>query len=248
MATGLRYERLADGRIRRWFERATGETVHVRAPVYFYDDFIGYNAPMLSETGSVGIWQDTIIGAAPPLAGQVTDELNGVVQVALTADSQEQQALLDFGDVLCFDANKALQAEFRFKVKVLPTAAVTLAMGLGSANNKVLASISKFAAFSLTSDGVIKCETDDNTTDTAPVTSGTTATADDQYRIARIDMSDLTSVKFYLDGVRVASGTTFDMSALAATDGLQPFIQAYKASGTVVGTLEVDSCRVWSYR
>jgi hypothetical protein len=45
-------------------------------------------------------------------------------------------------------------------------------------------------------------------------------------------------VKFYIDGVRVAKDTTFDMSGYSA--GLQPIVQLQKAANTNADVFEMD--------
>ena len=48
-------------------------------------------------------------------------------------------------------------------------------------------------------------------------------------------------MKFFVNGVQVATGTTFDMSNLSAAEKIvQPYFGLDKASGTGVGTLQVD--------
>ena len=44
------------------------------------------------------------------------------------------------------------------------------------------------------------------------------------YHIYKIDMTDLSNVRFYVDGENANNGLTFDMSGIAATDYLEPII------------------------
>ena len=75
------------------------------------------------------------------------------------------------------------------------------------------------------------------------VVAGTTT-----WRIYRIDCTDVTSIKFYIDGNQVAATTTFAYEATGADAILQPAVGLYKASGTGVGTVQVDYIRAWQNR
>ena len=59
-------------------------------------------------------------------------------------------------------------------------------------------------------------------------------------------MTTLSAVKFYVDGVEVA--TTIDVSALLSDDGLQPYIEMQRDAGTEVETLDIDYVFVRSGR
>lgn len=53
-----------------------------------------------------------------------------------------------------------------------------------------------------------------------------------------IDMRDMSSIKFYVDGIRVLSGTTFSMAASTAT--LYPIVHVEKTTGTETAAINVD--------
>ncbi len=89
-------------------------------------------------------------------------------------------------------------------------------------------------------------ETDDNTTDTAPVDTTVDVTAGTSVSVRRhlmIDGRDKTSVKFYIDGVRVNSGTTYNMAAIAGT--IYPIAHLEKTAAADVFIVHVDKSRVW---
>lgn len=102
------------------------------------------------------------------------------------------------------------------------------------------------AFFAARASGELFCEVDDNATDQS-ATSGVTATTA-QWKTLRIDCRDVTNIKFYIDGVQVATGTTFAFAATGANALMQPYIGCYKVSGTGVGTLSVDYGKVWCQR
>lgn len=100
--------------------------------------------------------------------------------------------------------------------------------------------------FAARASGEIFCEKDDAATDQS-VTSGVTATTA-QWKRLKIDATDIADIKFYIDDVRVASGTTFSFAATGADALMQPYIGCYKVSGTGVAVLKADYARVWCQR
>jgi hypothetical protein len=85
--------------------------------------------------------------------------------------------------------------------------------------------------------------TDDASTDNNAVATGVTS-VNDTYAIFRIDASNLSSVKFYINGVRVGSATTFVM-----TNGtnvvVQPYIMAHKETSAGLGIYYLDYVKMW---
>jgi len=49
-------------------------------------------------------------------------------------------------------------------------------------------------------------------------------------------------VKFYVDGVRVAASTTFDMSGYTA--GLQPYVQIQKTADANTDSVTIDYVKI----
>ena len=70
------------------------------------------------------------------------------------------------------------------------------------------------------------------------------------YNIFRIDFTNLYDVKFFIDGVRVATGTTFDMSNLTAGEQqMQPYFSLDKAGGLAsLGDMNIDYVKILSNR
>ncbi|GIW81488.1 MAG: hypothetical protein KatS3mg105_3295 [Gemmatales bacterium] len=103
-------------------------------------------------------------------------------------------------------------------------------------------SIAEFAAIHLDGgDTNIDAHSDDGTTDVAPVDTTIDWTAGTPFHIA-IDGRDHTNVKFYVNGVRVASGTTFKLTA--ASGPLKAIFHAEKGANSTPGVFEVDMLRV----
>jgi hypothetical protein len=210
-----------------FYDSSTQErTAPVGAPVVFYDDFLGAGKAVIPVGGSAEsgmAWAQKIVGAAPPTVAGVADAANGVVACTLTADVQAQTAALYMDDQRQFSLEQGLVFECRVKISVLPTLVAECVWGLAGDYNAVP-------------------DTVDRST-----TSGVTATAA-QWKIYRIDATTVGDVLYYIDGVHVATGTTFAYAATGANAILQPFFSCYKASGAGLGTLQIDYVRIWQQR
>lgn len=227
------------GGLLRYFESLTQETVRVIAPVYIDEDFL---KPAIDSTNAWG-FRDTASATETVSA----DAPNGVLALALDATSEIQLAGIDWADNRTLVLNQALGFEARIKLSVLPTGAVIAAIGLCGDHNAAVDTVAESIWFRADGNGVLTVETDDTVNETSKVATGTTLTAG-VWAILRIDCTDITDVKFYINGERVAAGTTFNMSQVAAL-ALQPVARIGKqGAATTVGTLLVDYIRVWQKR
>lgn len=231
-----------------FFKSTTMETVLPVAPVSMYDDFMVLDAYTAADN-SAGLWtlKDTAGGSETITA----DAGNGILALALTAAGEKQEAGITRGDQRQWILNRGLIFEARAAAVVLPTDQAELYFGL--AGDYVEGPIAEADAgpaehmfFCLDGSGAVKIFTDDGTTNNDAIATGVTLTAG-TYAIFRIDASDPTSVKFYINGARVAASTTFNMNATPAL-ALQPFAMAHKEAGAGVGTLGIDYIRVWQNR
>ena len=228
-----------------FFDSVTHERVLPVAPLVWIDDFLGYQAAT-SETGSTGPWLTVDVGGATQ--GLKANEPNGAFELALAATSEAEDAVLYWGDQRGIDVGNKASIEFRVDMAVLPTTGVAAVFGLANDHNLDKDTVAAHAWFRLQASGAIVVETDDTTNDNDDTSTGVTAVAG-TYNTFRIDFHDLTDVRFYIDGVNVATGTTFDMSNLTAAEQvMQPYMSLDKASGTGVGTMVIDYVRVWSNR
>ena len=147
-----------------------------------------------------------------------------------------------------FDAGNGLIFETRVNFSVLPTTGVTAVLGVANDHNLDKDTVTVAAWFRLDASGAIDVETDDTTNNNDDKTTGITAVAG-TFNIFRIDMTTLTDVKFFIDGTRVTTGTTFDMSNMtAAEQQMQPYFSLDKATGTGVGTMQIDYVKIFSNR
>lgn len=170
----------------------------------------------------------------------VTED-GGAAALTLAATSELENVCLYFNDVLPFDLAMIQHVWFVAKFNAQADAVTTLTMGLGSARNDTPDSVTVNAWFRVegsVSTSNLLCETDDNTTDNDDKATGTTLTT--TYKKLGIDFTNgLADVRFYVDGARVAAGTTFNMSAVTSGQNVQPIIQLQKASGTGVPAIQI---------
>ena len=118
----------------------------------------------------------------------------------------------------------------------------TMVAGVADAENDTAHSVANaYAWFSVqgaTSTSVVVAETYDGTNTNNTVATGVTLSS--TLRKMVIDFTrGLSDVRFIFNGADVALATTFDMSKAAAGQGVQPYIQLAKASGTGVPALTI---------
>jgi len=224
-----------------FYESLTQERVAPFSPVLFEDDFLGTG--LLTTDGWTAV-DVSIGGNTTPLIA--ADVANGVARMPLDATAEAQESGLNWGDQRPLVLNQALMIEMRVALQTLPTLLSEAVFGLAGDKNAVADSVAESAWFKADGDGVIVVESDDTVNTNDDVATGTTLAAG-TFAIFRIDLLDITDVQFFIDGARVASGTTFDMSQVAALK-LQPYFHIAKASGAGLGVLDVDYCRVWQKR
>jgi hypothetical protein len=218
------------------------ETVLAMAPIWFEDDFMG----KVISTGATNYWGTRTVGT--PGAAALVSAANGLARLPLAATSEAETNNLDFNDVLPLQKNLGLIIELRVALHVLPTGNATIVFGLSNAYNAVPGSITHnvWFRFDAATGGLLQMESKDGTHTNAQKSTGLTWVID-VFHVCRIDLTTLTDVRFYVDGADANNGQTFDFSATPTTT-LQPQLELYKASGTGVGTLDLDVVKVWSNR
>lgn len=238
------------GGVLTFFDKATFETTGKLSPVVYADDFLGAGKVVIPAAGSAesGMdWVKKIVGAAPPTVAGVADAIGGQVACTLTSASQKQDAVLYWDDQRGLDITKGLVFEARVQLSVLPsTSGVQAVAGVasdwidGPDNNTC------YAQFQANGSGLLYFRAFDGTTTTS-VSTGVTVTASDWVTL-RIDASDITDVKFFVNGAQVSATGAVNFAATGTLAVLQPYLGVYKASGTGVGTLTVDYVRCWQNR
>jgi len=227
-----------------YYDPSTFETLDILKPIRFVEDFLG--AAGGGPYDGTTVWNVVDVGDATEAI--TADSANGVFKLHLAATGEAEDAVLYMNDNKTFDVGSGLIFETRVNVAVNIGTGVTGVFGLAGDHNLAKDSVTEHAWFRLQASNAVLVETDDTTNDNDDVATGVTAVAG-TYNVFRIDFTDLTDVKFYIDGVRVASGTTFDMSNLTAGEQqMQPYFSLDKASGTGLGDLDIDYVKIWQDR
>lgn len=235
--------------IQIFFDDQTQETVHVNAPVYYKDDFIGPGYTTVPAAGAAESGMDWVkknVGAGA--ITQVADQPGGWLQGALDSTSQKAEAGLYMNDERVFDVTKGLVFEARILVPVIPTLESEIIVGLIDDWTDGLPDSATYQlSFNLDGAASIRCQMDDNVNDLD--VDSTLDCATDTWRILQIDCSEADEVLFRIDGNVVLHGTNrFNYAATGANAILQPYIGVYKASGAGLGTFKVDYVRCWQKR
>lgn len=219
----------------------------------FCDDFFGGGTLTTAGQGDPWVIADTSSSGTPTYV-YVDGSATGEVAITLASTAEAENVCLSFGDVLCFDIDGIQGAEFRVKMgQAALDSTSQVAFGLTGDRNDAIDSIAQAALFRVVgadSTTAVVVETDDGTTDNNDVATGQTLI--NAYKTFKIDFTQGTSdVRFFMDNgngslVRVAAGTTFDMSGY--TGSLQPFLQLQKTSDTNVDSVTIDYVKVWGRR
>lgn len=232
------------------FDSLTHERVLIGAPVYYKDDFLGAGAVVIPAAGSAenGVdWVKKIVGTGPPTVAGVANAAGGQIACALTATSEKQDAAIYQGDQKNFDVTKSLTFDAVAQLAVLPSGAgAQMVLGMSDVWIDGPDNAAHYIQFGAKANGTISARIKDGTT-TQEVTTGVTLVAGVAHTF-RIDASDVTNVKYYIDGNQVCATTKFAYAATGANSILQPYASMYKASGVVVGTLQVDKITVFTGR
>lgn len=238
------------GGILTFYDSTTYETVRAYAPLWYVEDFLGYQLNdyvVAEQTGAVWLAKDT--GAATETL--LGDGASGILSLYLDVTNEKEEAGFYWGDERPLILNQNLNIEFRAALHVLPTLQSEIYFGL--AGDYVEGPIAEANAgpaehifFCFDGSGACKLFTDDTTTDTDATATGITVLAD-EYHIYRIECTDYTDIKFYIDGARVGAATTHTMAAVPGLK-LQPFIFCHKETSAGLGTLYLDYVKIWQNR
>ena len=103
-----------------------------------------------------------------------------------------------------------------------------------------------FLQFGATANGTLRIRSYDGATTVSAATTTTLLTTD--WATCRIDATDVTDVKFFVNGIQVSATGDVNFAATGTLAVLQPYIGMYKASGTGVGTVVTDYVKAWANR
>lgn len=182
----------------------------------------------------------------------------GTMDLAMTADSEVQNVCLYQGDILPFAIGDLLNLEIVAKVSASLAAAVTVSFGIATARNDTPASISTYALFQCVGNNNVVISASDGTHTKSAIATGLTlgttlkrfkidlCTGVQSVALPGVSKGGRAATKFWGENTignlaTVCDLTLFDLSAYAATSGVQLFAQIQKTSGTAVGTLSIES-------
>lgn len=209
-------------------------------------DFFGYNDVFGNASeGSLApltVSDNSPLGA--PSYGYVDSSSSGELSVAMDVIQEIQIVTLYQNNTQQFDIDKLTTVEFRVKMNQASVdTATNFTIGLASDQDNTINSIVTLAAWRLnggTSVTVPLIETDDGSNDESESAVTTLINA---YRELKIDFTNGTDdVRFFMDGARVVSGTTFDMSNF--TGSVQLFAQLQKTADANTDGFTIDRITV----
>lgn len=220
----------------------------VRDIIEIVDDFTRALTLTTTPEGGTG-WTiaDTSAAGSPTYA--TISSPSGELKLTLAATSEAENVCLYQNDILPLSLSQLQEVEFLAKVAGID-AVTTLVLGVGSARNDTLDSVTNLAWFRMegsVSTSAVVVETDDGTTDLDDKATGQTLASTYKRLVINFD-NGLTDVRFFMEDsnghlARVAAATTFDMSA-AAANNVQPIVQIQKASGTGVPSVTIDRVKI----
>jgi hypothetical protein len=236
----------ADGNTRAIIDASTQESIARWQPVVLDEDFVGAGHSAIPAHGSPATgypWVDRLTKTSGnPTVAIVANSAAGIVALAIDATSEKQEATLYANDQLNWDVTKNLQFEARVAFSVLPTGLAEMVFGLQSAWIDGPDNASEYLRFQALASGAVNCQCDDNITPTS-VASGVTLVAG-AFHVFHIDASNLADIVYTIDGVRVNAVGSVGFAATGSAAILQPYASVYKASGTGLGTMQVDMVQV----
>jgi len=240
------------GGVQQFFDDAQSyETVERMSGLRFIDDFVGAGSQVIPAVGSaVGgfPWVKKLVQTAgvPAVAG-VANAAGGVLQCAIDATSEKQEATLYWGDSKGLDVTKGFVIEFRANLHVLPSVAgVEAVFGVSSNWIDGPDNAAEYLEFGANGSGAISLRSQDGTTQKS-IASGFSAIADG-WHVYRIDANNLADIRYFIDGSQVSQANTIGFAATGASAILQPYASVYKPSGAGVGTLQVDYVKAFANR
>jgi len=231
-----------------FYDGSNGETLLGMYPVQLYDDFNG-------EAYNTTFWGTTETVTLGTLVVALSDDIvNGSMALGLDNTDESQIIAMHFGDNLCLSMNQGLIFETRLTFTTLPltgTQTVQAVWGLASSHATPLDNVTTNAWFRLESGAntALLWETDNGDTDDDDNDASTTLTAS-TYNIYRIDCTDTSAIKFYVDETLV--GTSDMSTTLSASEAkVQPYFNVSKiksTNNTGTGTMLIDYVRCYQSR
>lgn len=219
--------------------------------------FRGEQALAAAASGAGNPWvkADTSSAGSPTVGGLA----GGGLRMLLASNTEVENLCVYHGDVLSFDIDDIVAAEFAVKTVATLDSATSIAFGLCSARDDDPDALAAHASFRCIGDNNVVVETDDGTNDNDDVATGLTLkTGWKRFRIdfasrnttiepPSVSKGRKSNIEFYGSNDngslrRVASGTRFDMSNYSS--GLQPYFQIQKTSDNNTDNLDIFYCGI----
>ena len=197
-------------------------------------------AQAFTTTPGEGGWTIADTSSAGTPTYLCVTEDGGAAKLTLAATSESENVCLYFNDVLPLDIASLHRIEFVAKVAGID-AVTTLVFGLGDARNDTPDTVATNCWFRMegsVSTTAVVVESDDGVTDSDDKATGTTLSS--TYKKFLIDFTNgISDIRFFIDGERVGSATTFTLAGITSGQNVQPMIQLQKASGTGVPSITI---------
>jgi len=228
--------------------------------VSVFEDFLGdFTIPAEgSADGAQGPWVSTNTGTSQTIAPE-GDYDNGALEILISNSNEVGDATLFWDDEQNIDTDTEPFCVYRWTVQATPAAADSIFLGLATAQNDIMQSVSQFAGFSVAgADLNLDTQSDDNTTDVAADDTDVDLTAL-TFIETLVSMNSMhgrtatdpdgaspTDVHFFYRTstggawTQVNPNVTFSIGADAA---VQPYVQVEKTSGTSTPGIFVDYVR-----
>lgn len=227
----------AGGRVRRFYDEATGQTVAAHADWHFYDDFFGNTLRSEWTAKDVSATGDT-------LPTFLQDTATGALQAKLDATNEAQASGLFWNDNRCIDAYLGAWFETRIRLTSSDMTGINMRVGLCSDWSANPANVTESIWGGMDETTAFGVETDDGATDTN-LRSVQDWTSGDWHIFACHTFS-WPYAAFYFDGVQIGGAMPFDLRGMTPTTRmLQPVLYLRKASGTTLATLDIDRVRIF---
>lgn len=187
---------------------------------------------------------DTSSSGTPTYASSATED-GGAIALTLANTNEVENVCLYQGDILPYDLTHI--QHFRTIVKVGSVSnTCVITWGLGNARADDEDSVTVAAWFKMegaTSTTAVVAEYDDGTNTEDDVATGVTQA--DTYKEYAIDFTNgLSDIRYYVDGARVATGTTFKLSSITAGQNVQVMYQISKTASTSTPSLYIAHAEV----
>ena len=245
MAKKIHFSRNVGGTLPQIVDRSTQETLRAFGNKWYDSDRHGW--PW--DVQDTDRWTEVeVLDATKALSG-------GIHAYHLHVTGESEDVGIYGADKKIWDIGKGLVMEARFALHIAPTVGSDIYLGVqndsyGVASQRIFNAdeVAKYAAigfYATVGAGLGICiRTDDGTKVSGIVDTGQVVVLDAYHRFV-IDFTNLASVRFFMDGNRLAPSTIFAMDT-AANLAVQPILMGTKVGiDAGLGDFYLDYVRMW---